>query len=314
MSAHIRPFTSADYPVMAEIINQQMSEPVTAERLEQADNRRPATAIVTRLIAADSEGRVLGYAGAGGGNPMPPGRFSVRVRVRNEDAGQGTGRLLWNALTEWLQEQGAQALEVGIREQDERSLAIAKRQGFVQTYHLFESTLALPTWSPSPWLGAVASAEASGFRFTTMAELGMTDEWLKRAYEADERMGHDVPSNEQMGAIPYEDWLRIVKDDPNMPPEGIHVALDGEQIAALAFVTRQESGALYNGFTGVDRPYRGRGLALATKVQALRWAKSTGAPYIRTNNHSVNGPMLAVNRKLGYIPEPGWFTLEKKLS
>ena len=30
---------------------------------------------------------------------------------------------------------------------------------------------------------------------------------------------------------------------------------------------------------------------------------------IRTNNDSENAPILTVNRKLGYVPEPGFYTL-----
>jgi hypothetical protein len=38
-------------------------------------------------------------------------------------------------------------------------------------------------------------------------------------------------------------------------------------------------------------------------------AKKEGMSTIRTNNDSENAPMLAVNGKLGYIPEPGFYTL-----
>lgn len=314
MTLRIRPFTSADYPVLAAIASEQQNEPTTAESMERNDQRRPASIIFTRLVAEGANGEVIGYALANGGPPMPTGKFHGRVRVAVAHQGTGAGRLLWGALQGWLHEQGAQKLETSVHEKDERAQAIAKREGFNQTHHLFESTLALPTWDPTPWLGTVADAESSGIRFTTMAELGMTDEWCRRLHAVSTRTERDIPNSEGMGEIPYEDWIRFIANNPQFPPEGVHLALDGEQIAALALVTRLPSGALYNGFTGVDRPYRGRGLALALKVEALRWAKSTGAPYVRTNNHSVNGPMLAVNRKLGYIPEPGFFILEKSLA
>jgi len=34
---------------------------------------------------------------------------------------------------------------------------------------------------------------------------------------------------------------------------------------------------------------------------------------MRTHNDSQNGPMLAVNRMLGYRPEPGFYAMEKRL-
>jgi GNAT superfamily N-acetyltransferase len=65
----------------------------------------------------------------------------------------------------------------------------------------------------------------------------------------------------------------------------------------------------YNAFTGVLREYRGRGLAQALKLQTILLAKEEGMRYVRTHNDSNNTPMLAVNRKLGYKPEPGYYHL-----
>jgi GNAT superfamily N-acetyltransferase len=64
-------------------------------------------------------------------------------------------------------------------------------------------------------------------------------------------------------------------------------------------MTGTNTGGIYNSFTGVFREYRGQGIAMALKVVALDWAKQQKVPYARTNNHSANQPMLAVNRKLG---------------
>jgi hypothetical protein len=43
-------------------------------------------------------------------------------------------------------------------------------------------------------------------------------------------------------------------------------------------------------------------------------ARRLGAGTIRTNNDSLNAPMLAINRKLGYCPLPGYFRLVKHLT
>jgi RimJ/RimL family protein N-acetyltransferase len=65
--------------------------------------------------------------------------------------------------------------------------------------------------------------------------------------------------------------------------------------------------------TGVDRMYRGRKIALALKLLAIRWAIEKGASCIVTDNDSQNAPMLAINRKLGYVPRPGIFRLTRQL-
>ena len=55
-------------------------------------------------------------------------------------------------------------------------------------------------------------------------------------------------------------------------------------------------------FTGVHPNYRKRGLATAVKVQMLTVARARGIERLHTENHADNAPMLAVNRKLGFIP------------
>jgi GNAT superfamily N-acetyltransferase len=57
------------------------------------------------------------------------------------------------------------------------------------------------------------------------------------------------------------------------------------------------------------RDFRGHGLAQALKLQTILLAKKEGMRYIRTNNDSNNAPMLAINRKLGYQPEPGAYRI-----
>ena len=78
-------------------------------------------------------------------------------------------------------------------------------------------------------------------------------------------------------------------------------------LSAIAFYP--EDNYAFNAFTGVLPEYRGRGLATVLKLHAIRLARKLGARYIRTSNDSQNAPMLAVNRKLGYKPEPGFYQL-----
>lgn len=42
--------------------------------------------------------------------------------------------------------------------------------------------------------------------------------------------------------------------------------------------------------------------------------KSLSAPYIRTNNLSVNPRILAVNKRLGYLPSPVHYLMTKALA
>jgi len=56
----------------------------------------------------------------------------------------------------------------------------------------------------------------------------------------------------------------------------------------------------YTYFTGVDREYRGRGLATLLKLATIEFVQRNGIAAMRTTNDTVNYPMVAVNEKLGY--------------
>lgn len=64
-------------------------------------------------------------------------------------------------------------------------------------------------------------------------------------------------------------------------------------------------------FTGVVAEHRGQGVALALKLAAIDLMQQAGVREVTTVNHAANGPMLAVNRKLGYRPLPGHYQMHR---
>jgi len=83
--------------------------------------------------------------------------------------------------------------------------------------------------------------------------------------------------------------------------------------AAMSAISRFDD-YTYNLHTGVDRRYRGRKLAQAVKVLALRYARDVlRVATVRTHHNSQNLPMIAINRKFGYVQLAGNFLMEKIL-
>lgn len=308
----LRPATAADLPRMAAIVNAQMPEPIQAEDLAR-EWRLLAADPWLRLLAVAPDGRVAGFGTGRGGTALKPGHFELRVRVDLPDRCQGAGRALYGALVEWAVAQGAVRLISGVREEDAEAQEWAWRRGYVKEYHLFESTLVLPEWDPAPFHSAVAQAEAAGYRFTTLAAEMQGEETYRRYYEWVWLLADDVPGHAGTPRMDYAVWRRWAAETPEWDPALLFLAVRGGQWAALAQVEKKASGGLYNGFTAVDRAERGNGLALAVKVYALERVRALGFPYIRTHNHSVNERMLAVNRRLGYVPKPGLFRINKEV-
>jgi len=314
MDFALRAATRADYPRIVTMINAEVSEPTTVEDQVRQDELWPEGDPRLRLVAVAADGTVVGACHSAGGTLMKPGVFQAGVRVDAAYRSAEVGRALYQALETWAVEHGAKRLEAWVREKDPSNLAWALRRGFVKEYHVFESTLDLQTFDPAPYAHAVQAARDNGFRFATLADFPPGDETLRMYFELGWELGQDVPGSEGRPKPPWDLVKKYYSTDPHFEPGLIVLALDGDRWAALAELKRTEKGAVYHGFTGVQRGYRGRGLALAIKVVALRMAKEAGFPYARTNNHSGNHRMLAVNKRLGYVPEPGMFTLYKDLA
>ena len=66
-----------------------------------------------------------------------------------------------------------------------------------------------------------------------------------------------------------------------------------------------ETNAVWSMLTGVARTHRRRRIAQALKLLTIQYAKELGADYLNTQNDSVNEPMLAINRKLGFVRQEG---------
>ena len=64
----------------------------------------------------------------------------------------------------------------------------------------------------------------------------------------------------------------------------------------------------------MDRRYRGRKLAQAVKVMALRYARDVlKVKIVHTDHNTMNQPMIAIDRKLVYVEMPGTFVMKKML-
>lgn len=93
---------------------------------------------------------------------------------------------------------------------------------------------------------------------------------------------------------------------------GFFIALEGDQVAAVTNLERWASTtALEFGYTVVRPDHRQRGLALALKVRALRFARERGCPTVCTLNSLANERMLRINEHLGFQRTRVWAELQR---
>lgn len=307
----IRPEREEDYARVAELLSMGYAEPVTAAQVRQWRSQPPPGRIAHRVVAADGTGRVVGYGHALRDAWAVPGLFWLHVGVEPAARGKGIGAQIFRDVEGVARERGATIFRAEVRDQVAEGLRFAEKQGFSIERHIFESTLDLTAFDEAPFLAKVADAEAAGIRFVSLADLGDTEEARRKLHALNETAGMDIPGSDHT-PHPYDAFAQEVFAAQWFRAEGEIAALDGEAWVGLGAVgIFAETHSACNMFTGVLPAYRGRGIAQALKVIGIRFARRSGATYIRTNNDSENAPMLAVNRKLGYQPEPGFYRMRR---
>lgn len=118
-----------------------------------------------------------------------------------------------------------------------------------------------------------------------------------------------------MTPLPFEEFLVRELNLPNAIPGATFLAKDGDRVVGVSSLLTMDalSDALDVGFTGVVPEYRGRGIAMALKLETIRYAQTHGYRQIQTGNLSQNLPMLRINLALGFEREPAWITFQKDL-
>lgn len=302
-----------DLARIAELYNTANPEPITAERAAEWESHVPEGAVRQYQLAVDATGAVVGYGDCWHYPHMVKSKFMVEIVVDPPCRRQGIGTLLYRSALDYSQENGATGLETKVRDHEPESRHFAEARGFAVDRQIFESTLDLTTFDETPFADVLESVRSQGIRFFSLAETGNTEMNQRRLYDLNRRNVLDIPGSD--GTFQrFEDFEKNVFGASWFRPEGQILAADGERWVGLSAVGYfPQTNSAYNMFTGVEREYRGRHLALALKLLANRFAHSLGAAYVRTNNDSQNAPILAVNRKLGYVPQPGYYRMLSRL-
>lgn len=241
------------------------------------------------------------------------------IIVRPEQRRHGAGKRLYQDLEEAARSAGIQRLETNIWDNRPECLSFAHSCGFTERSHSLGLALDLTSFDDHAYDEIIGRLESEGFLFTSMDELGNTEDAQRKLYALNNTTGLETPGAEGTQSwLDFEDFQKKVYQSNWYKPAGQMVVINtaSGEWAAMSAITRFDgSEYAYNLHTGVDIRYRGRKLAQAVKVLALRYARlELGVNIVRTNNNSINHPMIAINRKFGYIPAQGSYTLEKILS
>lgn len=308
--------TDAEYEALSKLHNTIFPEdPTSAGEIRAEDEHIDETKYVCRrLIAEDkSTGELIGQMEF---DHVPtryhPQRFRMWLEVHPKYQNRGIGAALYDKAIEELKPHDPIAFQSAARETRTEAIKFLEKRGFREVSRTFESHLDLTQFEMPLDLPEFDS----GLSFTTLAEeKSANPNWLPELHQLYSELGHDVPSTDAYTPISLEEFQKRA-ENPLVIDEAYFLIKDGSAFSGVSYVHRVEGQPthLIQEFTGVRKPYRRRGLALALKYNVLGYAIANGFEKVRTWNDTTNQGMIAINDRLGFVKKPAWIKFELDLA
>ena len=321
---HVRASADADIERIVEFQNRwatpsQWMSPAAARTMQTA-GLEPLRLV---LLVEDGGGAIqaIGSTSNGGLFASPDGSWRVGLRTAPEWRRRGVARALLEQLADHARTNKATRLVAAVRGDEPEGARFAEAMGYRAFHERIDSYIDVPSFDASAFDEPDATAERVGVRLASYAELigeraADVEAFQRELLLVIWAMARDVPSPTPMPEQPppFEQAKRMFFEGPGLDPASTIVALrDGHPVGMTATMVK-ENGTAYTNFTGVSRAERGKGIALAMKLRALRALRSRDVKQFGTTNDEQNGAMRGINRRLGYVPDAPTTMYEKRFS
>ncbi len=310
-SITIRPFaaTSGDYATWLHVRNAVWAdEPTTAAILRYEDAIWPRGYFSQRLLI-EHGGTVVATAHVFENHAQyHPGKYDLELLVHPDHQGCGIGGAAYARLLDRVHRRtpAPTSLVSPIREDHTRALAFLEKRGFKPVMRWNRSRLDLGAFDPDRFADAMARVHDQGITLYSVAEVSRTEpDWQRKFYKIDQVAGQDAPSPDPQSPETLEKFIQNTFEHPRFLPEGtfVAVAADGQYLGSTELADTSGGEHLTTPFTCVHPGYRRRGIALALKARAARFARTYGARSITAANEE-NNPMYAINVQLNLASNP----------
>lgn len=219
---------------------------------------------------------------------------------------RGVGDLLFDQLMNDLAE--AKAITVSCRQyaSEIELIDFLKSRGFEETSRVLDLRLTVAATDVASFELLRDALQNQGISISTFAEERLRDpRCVEKLYELSTLLYQDDPARGPIMPPAYNArealmWLEM----PYVLPEAYFIAKHGDEYIGVSDVSRFEAvpDGLTQGFTGVRREYRRRGLATMLKVCGIDYAQSRGYQIIQSFNKPEQSAIRALNEKLGFEP------------
>jgi GNAT superfamily N-acetyltransferase len=319
----LRKFEDADYAAFVELRNQVFPEyPNTIEEVRRWDGMRETGHFFERLVAIDPKTQTLVGVVTLRHNffSFNPNLLWMDLAVRPEFQRRGIGTQLYQKCVQLTQAAKIPNLRTQVSEQRESGLKFVQKFGFTEHHRVFESKLDLKKFDFTQFDDPAPTLTANGITLTTLGHeienlrFEQAYHKVKRAYEMSNECAQDIPTPDGVSSISFERFLDLTVASPTTDLKSFQLAKHGDKYVGMShLVISEKDPVMYQALTGILRDYRRKGIALALKLQGIRYAITKGFQYVRTNNDTVNVGMLAINRDLGFVPEPSWIHFQREV-
>ncbi len=312
----IFPATPAHYQGIAELINSLYPEQKTsAMDIAEGNKQRDPSFKFQRWVVIEKD-QIVGSCYYNQSNWFAhPHKFIIWIGVQPECQRSGIGSALYETIMHGLCPFDPLALRTTATEDCPQSKQFLEKRGFQEVIRDIRSELNVQAFDLTRFTGLEDRFRGNGIEIKTLPELEDDPERNRKLYDLDWEISLSVPGDlaAGIGRRGLEKYVEYAITGPSALPEGFFVAVKGEEFIGLSHVLLSQKGvSLYQGLTGVKPQYRRQGIGLAMKVRAIAYAQAGRYALIRAENDAKNSPMLAMNKRLGYIPKPDLITFEKQ--
>jgi GNAT superfamily N-acetyltransferase len=273
-----------------------------------------------RVVAEGPAGEVVGWAQT---YQMPwqfhPDKYRLNLEVHPRHQRQGVGSALFEHMLGIVRSRGGKTVRTDTQETRSQAIEFLTKRGFEEIQRYWESRLDVAGFDFAPFAGADGRAAGEGITITTLAEelaaRGPGEEMLKAIYDMEIAAFLDVPFPDPATPFQYDEWKKWVLEGPNRLEDAYFLAKHGEKYVGVSNMHKnpEHPGVIFQGFTGVIREYRGKGVAMALKLRTVTYARANAYREIRTGNNTRNRPMLRINEAMGFVKQPVWIEYQREV-
>ncbi|HEX8137874.1 MAG TPA: GNAT family N-acetyltransferase [Pyrinomonadaceae bacterium] len=316
--ARLRPFSEGDWLPVSAIAARAGTSDSEAEQLWLRTRKEFNEQHYVRrhYVAEHAEtGQLLGYGSIEQTIYLP--RYRLILVTDPLWLRRGVGELLLSRLVNDLHEVGAVTATFRDYESRDEMQSFLKEHGFAETMRLLDLRLAVSEAELSSFSPIVEKVKALGITISTLSEERARDPlYVEKLYELTTALRLDDPARDFFTPPAYyEREVRLWLEKAYVLPDAYFIAREGDRYVGVTDLNLLEAmpGGVSQGFTGVRREYRRKGIATALKACAVEYARERGFKTIRALLRPVHSSLLALNEKLGFKHLASYVTLERCL-